>query len=40
MMLTPLKWLWRVLLGLVVDRLSHLRREHSRLETLRRLGIR
>lgn len=32
--------LWRVLLGLVVDRLVYLREEHTRLETLRRLGIR
>jgi DNA-directed RNA polymerase specialized sigma24 family protein len=33
-------WLWRILLGLVIDRLETLRREHSRLEALRRLGIR
>lgn len=30
--------LWRILLGLVVDRLQ-LRAEHSRLETLRKLRI-
>ena len=33
-------WLWRILLGLVVDRLAQLREQHTRLETLRRLGIR
>jgi hypothetical protein len=33
-------WLWRMLLGLVVDRLDTLRRQHTRLEALRRLGIR
>jgi hypothetical protein len=32
--------IWRILLGLVVDRLTRLRAEHSRLEALRRLGIR
>jgi hypothetical protein len=33
-------WLWRILLGLVVDRLAQLREDRSRLEALRRLGIR
>jgi hypothetical protein len=36
----PWPRVWRVLLGLVIDRLARLRAEHSRLEALRRLGIR
>jgi uncharacterized membrane protein YdcZ (DUF606 family) len=32
--------IWRILLGLVVDRVAWWHADHSRLEALRRLGIR